>query len=178
MTAAEAEAYHATQIQVLAEAGAEMIGAMTLTNTAEAIGIARAAGRVGLPAAISFTLETDGALPTGMSLRDAISIVDEATSERPAYYMINCAHPSHFEHVLAEAGPWVRRLRGIRANASKRSHAELNESPTLDAGDPDEFGRDYRRLLARHPHLNVLGGCCGTNHRHVSAIGLTCLELA
>jgi len=170
MDVGEAEAYHAHQIEAFAGSHADMVGAFTMTNVAEAVGIARAAQRFALPVMISFTVETDGALPTGMPLHRAIEAVDEATDASPAYYMINCAHPTHFTSALDVAGPWIERLKGIRANASRRSHAELNEAPDLDAGDPDELGLEYRTLRRRFPNLTVLGGCCGTDHRHVSCI--------
>ena len=130
-----------------------------------------------MPASTSFTVETDGNLPTGQTLRSAIRQVDEVTSGYPAYYMINCAHPTHFEHILAEGGEWLNRIRGIRANASHRSHAELNEAPDLDMGDPVELGKQYARLKRRLPHLTVLGGCCGTDHRHLEQIAKACLPL-
>jgi S-methylmethionine-dependent homocysteine/selenocysteine methylase len=178
MTAAESQTYHTAQTAALAAGGADMIAAITMTNIPEAIGIARAAEQAGLPCALSFTLETDGRLPTGESLGHAIREVDAATSGSPAYYMINCAHPTHFGDMLAAAEGdgegWVKRLRGIRANASKRSHQELNEAPDLDSGDPVELGQEYRALRRRHPQINVLGGCCGTDHRHVAAIGSAC----
>ncbi len=173
-TAAEAEAYHAHQIAALVEADADMVTAMTMTTTNEAIGITRAAMKATMPVAISFTLETDGRLPTGQTLADAIREVDAATAVGPAYYMINCAHPTHFEHALPEQEEWTKRIRGIRANASRRSHQELNDALDLDAGDPVELGDLYRELLRRHPQINVLGGCCGTDHRHVECIGIAC----
>jgi S-methylmethionine-dependent homocysteine/selenocysteine methylase len=128
-----------------------------------------------MPVVISFTVETDGSLPTGQSLKDAIAAVDAATGAAPLYYMINCAHPTHFAHVLATGEPWLARLHGLRANASKRSHAELDCAPDLDAGDPIELGTDYRALLRRLPQLTVLGGCCGTDHRHIEAICAACV---
>jgi S-methylmethionine-dependent homocysteine/selenocysteine methylase len=169
----EAAAYHAHQISVLAETGADMVTAITMTNANEAIGIARAAKAAGIPAAISFTLETDGRLPTGQPLGEAIGEVDAATGSTSAYYMINCAHPTHFERILGRA-PWAERLRGIRANASKRSHAELDAAPDLDAGDPVELGQEYAAIRKRLPQINVLGGCCGTDHRHIERICGAC----
>jgi S-methylmethionine-dependent homocysteine/selenocysteine methylase len=174
MSADEAQDYHARQIGVFAETQADMVAAITMTNAAEAIGLTRAAQAAGMPVAISFTLETDGRLPTGQSLDDAIREVDEATRGAPAYYMINCAHPTHFDAMLRSKGAWVDRIRGIRANASKRSHAELNEAPDLDAGDPVELGGEYRAMLRRLPQINVLGGCCGTDHRHIEQICAAC----
>jgi S-methylmethionine-dependent homocysteine/selenocysteine methylase len=130
-----------------------------------------------MPVVISFTVETDGRLPAGQSLRAAIEQVDAATSRYPAYYMINCAHPSHFAQVLESAQPWARRIRGLRANASRKSHAELNESPELDSGNPVELGLEHAALKRRLPQLNVMGGCCGTDHRHVEQIAAACSPL-
>lgn len=170
MTPEEAQVYHARQIGVFADAGADMATAITMTNLPEAIGVTRAAQAAGLPVVISFTVETDGRLPTGEPLWDAIAAVDRATEAEPAYYMINCAHPMHFVGQLAEGEDWVGRIRGIRANASRCSHAELDQATELDAGDPVELGRLYRELRGRFRHINVLGGCCGTDHRHIEAI--------
>jgi S-methylmethionine-dependent homocysteine/selenocysteine methylase len=182
MTAAEAEAYHARQIGVFAESGADMVTAITMTNLPEAIGITRAAQAAGMPAAISFTVETDGRLPTGEPLWDAVSAVDSATGaatgEGPAYYMINCAHPSHFAGQLEPGEAWVDRIRGLRANASRCSHAELDQATELDTGDPVELGRLYRELRGRFRHINVLGGCCGTDHRHIEQICDHCRQAA
>jgi S-methylmethionine-dependent homocysteine/selenocysteine methylase len=174
MSADEAEAYHAAQIGTFADTEADLVTAITMTNVEEAIGVARTAARAGMPAAISFTLETDGRLPTGATLKEAIAAVDAASGRAPLYYMINCAHPTHFTEVLASGEPWLKRLRGLRANASKRSHAELDAAPDLDAGDPAELGDDYRKLLRLVPQVNILGGCCGTDHRHVEAICVAC----
>ncbi len=178
MTATGAEAYHARQIGVLAEAGADMVAAITMTNIPEATGVARAARAAGMPVAISFTVETDGRLPTGEPLWDAVAAVDAATGEGPAYYMINWAHPTHFSGQLAEGEAWVGRIRGIRANASRCSHAELDRATELDAGDPVELGRLYRELRGRFRHINVLGGCCGTDHRHIEQICGSCRQAA
>lgn len=168
----EALAYHGPQVRALAAAGAEMISAVTMTSPGEAIGIAEAARRAGLPVVLSFTVETDGHLVTGASLPEAIAEADRATGGYPAWYMINCAHPDHFADRLA--GDWTSRVGAVRANASRRSHAELDEASELDAGNPDELAQDYRRLQALLPNLRVLGGCCGTDHRHVAAIGRAC----
>lgn len=155
-----------------------MVSAFTLTNIDEAIGVARAAQSFGMPSAISFTLETDGRLVTGRSIQDAIETTDAATGGAPAYYMINCAHPTHFETALDPGSAWVKRISGIRANASTMSHEQLDNSETLDAGDPEDLGRRYRKLIDRMPELRVLGGCCGTDHRHVAAICEACLPQA
>jgi S-methylmethionine-dependent homocysteine/selenocysteine methylase len=176
MSALAAEDYHRLQVAAFADARADMLSAVTMTNANEAIGITRAAAKAGLPVVVSFTVETDGRLPTGQSLVDAICEVDIVTAKAPAYYMINCAHPTHFQEVLGNE-PWTRRIGGLRANASKRSHRELNDSPDLDAGNPVELGAEYRELLRRHPQINVLGGCCGTDHRHIECIALACGEV-
>jgi homocysteine S-methyltransferase len=164
-----AEDYFGEQLGWLASTEADMVTALTFNQASEAAGLCRAGRALGLPVVVSFTVETHGALPTGQSLGDAIAEVDEATAGYPAYYMLNCAHPDHFTGALHDA-PWARRIRGIRANASRKSHAELDASPTLDAGDPAELASQYRELSQRLPWLNVFGGCCGTDLRHVSAI--------
>jgi len=177
MPEADAETYHGDQIQTFADTAADMISAITMNYAAEAIGIVRAARRVGMPVAISFTVETDGRLPTGQSLRSAIEEVDAKTDKYASYFAINCAHPAHFEDGLAGDGDWIQRVRAVRANASRQSHAELNESPELDIGNPSELGADYRRLTTRLPRLNVMGGCCGTDTRHITCIAESCAPL-
>jgi S-methylmethionine-dependent homocysteine/selenocysteine methylase len=177
MSVEQAEAYHREQAGIFADSAADLLTAITMNYVEEAIGIARAARRVGMPVVISFTVETDGRLPTGDTLQAAIEQVDAATEAYPAYYMINCAHPTHFESVLAGNEPWAQRIRGLRANASRQSHAELNESPTLDVGDPTELGREYAALKRRLPRLCVMGGCCGTDHRHVEQVAAACSPL-
>lgn len=180
MSAEEAEHYHAPQVAAFRSAQADMVSAVTMTYAEEAVGIARAARAQAIPSAISFTVETDGRLPSGETLRSAIERVDQATGAAPAYYMINCAHPLHFAGVLSGGEPWVERIRGLRANASTMSHEELDNATQLDPGDPEDLARRYRELRGRFGHLTVLGGCCGTDHRHVAAICDACLpdELA
>jgi len=174
MSTDEAQGYHREQISVFRDTAADMVAAITMNYAEEAIGIARAAQDAGMPVAISFTVETDGRLPTGQPLQEAIEQVEGATAMYPVYYMLNCAHPDH----LVLSKPWSRRIRGLRANASRKSHAELNESAELDTGDAAELGEQYsmlkRTLL---PSLNVLGGCCGTDHRHVQRIAAACAPL-
>ena len=165
----EAEAYFAQQLAWLAATEVDMVSALTFNQASEAAGLAKAARKVGLPAVISFTVETNGALPNGESLADAIAKVDAATDRYPAYYMVNCAHPDHFGGALLDA-PWARRIRGIRANASRQSHAQLDEAPELDAGNAQELAQQYRALADRMPWLNVFGGCCGSDLRHVTEI--------
>lgn len=177
--AAELSAWHArmahtVQVEALARAGADMVTATTMTHAAEAIGIAGAAAAAGLPCVVSFTVETDGRLPSGQPLEDAIYDLEELETP-PLWYMVNCAHPDHFGTLFDPAQDWVQRIGGIRANASRLSHAELDQSTELDDGDPQEFGALYADLAARLPRLRVIGGCCGTDHRHVGAAGAACL---
>jgi len=174
MSADEAEHYHTDQIRIFARTEADMVTPTTMTSAAEAIGATRAARATGMPVAVSFTLETDGRLPTGQALGDAIEEVDAATAAAPAYYMINCAHPTHFAGMLFKGGAWLKRLRGLRGNASKKSHVELDASDTLDIGEPAEFGAETAALRRRLPHINVLGGCCGTDHRHIGHAAEAC----
>lgn len=174
MTAKEARDYHGTQVSIFEEAGADMITVMTMTYVEEAIGLADVAASLGLPAAISFTVETDGRLPTGQTLGDAIAQVDAEAVAPPAYFMINCAHPDHFRDALDTGAGWIRRIGGVRANASRRSHAELDAATTLDDGNPQELARDYAALTRLLPNLAVFGGCCGTDHRHIRAIAEVC----
>ena len=174
LTPAEAEAYHAVQIATLQETKADMVTAITMTYAEEAIGVARAAQAAGLPVAISFTVETNGRLPSGQTLKDAIKQVDDAIDAAPVYYMINCAHPTHFEDALAADEAWTKRIGGIRANASKMSHAQLDEAEELDDGNPVELGQHYHELQQNLGDLKVVGGCCGTDHRHIEAIAKAC----
>jgi S-methylmethionine-dependent homocysteine/selenocysteine methylase len=170
LTPADAREYHSTQIATFADTAADMVTAMTITYVDEAIGLALAASDAGIPIAISFTLETDGRLPSGQGLGDAIAEVDEATDASPAYYMINCAHPTHFEGALDPESAWSERIVALRANASTKSHAELDEAEDLDEGDPVDLGARYAALRDTLPNLCVLGGCCGTDRRHVAEI--------
>lgn len=164
-SADDAEALHAKQIKWMAEEGADMISAVTFTHTGEAIGVVRAARKAGLPVVVSFTVETDGRLPTGQTLGEAIAETDAATDGGPDYYMVNCAHPDHFSAELS--GGWTSRIGGVRANASRMSHAELDAAEELDDGNPEEFGHLHGDLAKVLPNLRVIGGCCGTDDRHV-----------
>jgi homocysteine S-methyltransferase len=176
MTTDEARAYHSAQIDTFAATDADMVSAFTLNYVDEAVGIVLAARDAAMPVVISYTVETDGRLPTGESLADAIRRTDDATDGHADYYMINCAHPTHLASLLCEAGDWTGRLRGLRANASRRSHAELEAATALDEGDPTELGGQYAGLLQRFPQIAVLGGCCGTDHRHVREVARSCLS--
>ena len=175
MTTAEAEDYHAWQVNIFRDTEADLISAFTINYAEEGIGIVRACRAAGMPSVVSFTVETDGKLPSGQTIRDAIEQTDRETGNAPAYYMLNCAHPTHFASVLRKGEAWVTRLRGLRANASTRSHAELDAAPDLDTGDPADLAKRYRALRRQFGHFNVLGGCCGTDHRHVEQISLACV---
>ena len=174
MSADQAEDYHSHQIGVFKDTAADMVTALTLNYIDEAIGVARAAEAVGIPVAISFTVETDGKLPTGDSLQSAIEIVEQQTNSSPAYYMVNCAHPTHFFSILEGHGEWLSKIRGVRANASRCSHEELDNATELDAGDPQDLGKQFRELRSKLNNLNVLGGCCGTDIRHIGEIAKAC----
>lgn len=164
------QAIHAPQIEALAAAGADLVSAVTMTHAGEAIGLVRAAVAAGIPCVVSFTVETDGRLPDGAAISDAIARVDAATDGAPIWYMINCAHPDHFRGALERGAAWLSRIGGVRANASRMSHAELDEAEELDDGNPQEFGELHAELARILPALKVLGGCCGTDHRHVGCV--------
>lgn len=170
MTPAQADAYHRPQIETFAQTDADMVAAFTINYVEEAIGIVNAARACAMPVAISFTLEADGRLPSNDTLQGAIERTDEETGGYAVYYMINCAHPVHFEHTLRGDGAWLQRIHGLRANASRRSHAELDDATDLDDGNPAELGTQYSALRRLLPKMTVVGGCCGTDHRHVGAI--------
>jgi S-methylmethionine-dependent homocysteine/selenocysteine methylase len=175
LSADRAAGYHSTQIRTLAATGADLVAGVTMTYADEAIGVVRAAADAGLPAVISFTVETDGRLPSGQPLAEAVEQVDLETDGGPAYFMVNCAHPTHFEHLFEDPElAWTERILGLRANASTRSHAELDQAADLDDGDPEDLGTRYAQLRPHLPELRVLGGCCGTDHRHVTAITTAC----
>ena len=177
MTIEQAADYHRVQIETFAQTAADMVSALTMNYAEEAIGITQAAQQAGMPVVISFTVETDGRLPTGQGLREAIEAVEQATSRYPKYYMINCAHPTHVARVLRAGERFIQRIHGLRANASRMSHAELNEAPELDIGNPAELGMQYAELKRQVRQLNVLGGCCGTDHRHIGQIAEACVPL-
>jgi homocysteine S-methyltransferase len=169
MTSDESESYSSLQVRVLADAGVDIIGLYTVTYPEEAIGVARAAHKVGKNSMISFTVETNGLLPGGCSLGDAINKIDKATdAAKPLFYGINCSHVTHFLHVFeGKKEAWMDRVVEVIANPSAKSHAELDESPVLDAGDPVEFGQLYTRLWKAIPSIRIFGGCCGTNKEHL-----------
>jgi homocysteine S-methyltransferase len=168
LTTEQAQRYHRPQLEALADA--DRLTAMTISDPAEAIGIVRAARAVGVPSVISLTVEADGRLPGGLTLADGIEQVDDQSDGGPQYYMLNCAHPDHIQRALANAGQWLARLQGLRPNASRRTHAELDEATYLDEGDRDEFGAQCRKLREAVPSLRVVGGCCGTDIGHIRAV--------
>jgi S-methylmethionine-dependent homocysteine/selenocysteine methylase len=176
MTPEQAADYHAPQILALASAGVDQVTAVTMTYPDEAVGFVQASQAAGVPALVSFTVETDGRLPSGHGLRDAVGLVDEQSDHAALGFLINCAHPSHFEATLRDDGEWLHRIKGIRPNASTRSHAELDATDELDQGDPDDLADRCRRLMQRLPDLELLGGCCGTDDRHIRAMATACLS--
>ncbi len=176
MSIEEATNYHQQQIATFAGTAADLITAITIPYPEEAIGIVKAAQLEDMPVVIAFTTETDGCLPSGESLGEAISTVDEATNNGPEYFMISCAHPDHFQQALSNDEAWLKRIGGLRANASRKSHAELDEAEEIDIGSPEELGFIYKQLLERLPQINVLGGCCGTDHRHLEQISKACVK--
>jgi homocysteine S-methyltransferase len=178
MSVAEAALYHAGQIGSFKAAGADMVSAITMNYAEEGAGIAIAAKEAGMPVVISFTVETDGRLASGMDIGAAIDLVDKQSGIYPVYFMINCAHPSHFGEAVAANAPWLKRIHGVRANASMKSHAELDAATELDDGDPIDLGSRYRALRRTLPGMNVVGGCCGTDHRHIAAIAEAVLPAA
>jgi homocysteine S-methyltransferase len=168
LSAEQASDYHRPQLRAFAVAHADLATAYTLTDVGEAIGIVHAARSVDLPIAISFTVETDGRLPSGDTIAEAITAVDLAAA--PDYYLINCAHPTHIRKGIDQTGTWTSRIAGIRVNASEKSHAELDDAEELDEGDIDTLTTAQTALARALPALTILGGCCGTDHRHVAAL--------
>jgi homocysteine S-methyltransferase len=177
MTVKEACAYHAQQVETFSQTEVDFVSGFTMNYTEEAIGIILACELANIPAVISFTVETNGKMASGESMKEAVEKMDAATGAYASYYMINCAHPTHFESAIAAGENWVQRIKGLRANSSRKSHAELDASTELDDGNPHELGRQYRALLKKIPGMTVLGGCCGTDIRHVEQICLACTEV-
>lgn len=163
MTVENARSYHRAQIEAIHDMSVDLVHAYTFNQVEEAAGVALAASDFGVPVVVSFVVETDGKLDNGLPLEEAIAQVDELTSNGPAYFMVNCAHPDHFSHVLT-GNP---RLKGIVVNASRCSHAELDDATKLDDGDPEELAAEITRLVKLYPSLSVIGGCCGTDFRHL-----------
>lgn len=162
--------YHRPQVAAFADAGADLATAYTLTTVAEAVGVVRAALDVGLPVAVSFTVETDGRLPDGTALRAAVEQLDAATDAGAAHLLVNCAHPDHVRPGLDADAGWTRRIAGLRVNSSRLSHAELDEAEELDEGDLADLAATTRALAETLPAVRIVGGCCGTDARHVAAM--------
>jgi S-methylmethionine-dependent homocysteine/selenocysteine methylase len=176
MSPEQAQQYHKTQIDIISQTKADMITGLTMNYPEEAIGIVRAAKEAGMPVIISLTVETDGKLSTGQSLKEAIEMVDESTNKIPAYYMINCSHPTSFINLLNLDEDWTQRIHGVKCNASKKSHAELEQCTEIDEGDPIEFAQDNQQLLYKLKNLNIFGRCCGTDTKHLEQICKTCIH--
>ena len=175
LTPEDAETYHRPQIDSFVAAGADRVTMLTATHAGEAVGVVRAAAEAGIPSVVAFTVETDGRLFDGRPLHEVVAEVDAATARTALHFGVNCAHPDHFTGALEVDDPAIGRIGLLRANASRASHAELDEADELDDGDPAELAGQYAELLSRHPHLQVLGGCCGTDARHIEAIAGTCI---
>ncbi|MFS4445422.1 homocysteine S-methyltransferase family protein [Maribacter sp. 2307UL18-2] len=172
----DAKIYHSRQIKTLRDSGVDLVSGLTMTNVQEALGIVMAAKDLRVPAVVSFTVEVDGLLPDGKSLFEAVKAIDQASEDYPLYYMINCAHPEHFADCLSELDELVYRIQGIRANASCKSHAELDEATELDMGNKKELAQWYGSLRSRHPHIKIFGGCCGTDISHMEEICTTVIS--
>ncbi len=164
----EATAYHRAQVRAFAEAGADVVSAHTLSEVGEAVGVVRNARDLGLPVAIAFTVEVDGLLANGATLAETVALVD--TLAPPDYFLVNCAHPDHIEGAVSVPGPWRERVVGLLSNASTQSHEQLEEASELDEGDPQLLAAAHSRIERLLPGLSVVGGCCGTDSRHVAAL--------
>lgn len=176
ITANEAEDYHAVQLETLKKADVDLALAITFNNIPESVGVARAAAKIGVPLGISLTLDTTSKLSSGESLADAITMIDEETGQSPAFYSINCSHPLEFEPAIGP-GDWVKRVRGVRPNASKMDKMALCKIGHLEDGDPVELGVLCGDLARRYPHMDIWGGCCGTWDRHLDEIATNVLAV-
>ncbi len=176
MSADEAEDYHAEQLETMKQAGADFATALTFSQVDEAIGVVRAAQAIDLPVVVSFALGAGGRLKTGVDLSDAIETVDEATGNGPVYFMINCTHPVDFAPAFKAPGPWVKRLCGLRPNASSLAHGVLCQLGHLEEGNPVELGQQMADMARRFSHITVWGGCCGTDAVHVDEIAKAVLS--
>ena len=170
MTVDEAKAFHSVNIGGLVAGGAELIQALTMNYWEEAAGVILAAKANNLPVTIYFTVETDGKLVGGMTLQEAINKTDEATGGYATHFGVNCAHPTHCAPSFAGLDQaTLQRVKQLRVNASKMSHAELDEAEELDAGNIDELAGEVAELSTKY-NLTTIGGCCGTDNRHMQAI--------
>jgi len=169
ITENEAEDYHSVQLETLKKANVDSALAITFNNIPESVGVARAAAKIGVPLAISLTLDSNSKLHSGPSLAEAVTTIDEETNQAPEYFLINCSHPLEFEPAI-EPGDWVRRVRGVRPNASKMDKMALCQIGHLEEGDPEELGRLCGDLARQYPHMDIWGGCCGTWDNHLNEI--------
>jgi S-methylmethionine-dependent homocysteine/selenocysteine methylase len=166
-----ARAVYRHQIRTLVEEGVEIISLMTVTNLNEAIAVIEVAKEMNIPVAVSFSLESDGKLLSGLSLENAIQTVDEATDGYTTYFGINCVHPTRILQPLENMDLEVRQRIGlIRGNASLKTHEELDNSDTLDRGHIPTFVSALKKVLVLLPGIKVVGGCCGTDEEHLTAI--------
>jgi S-methylmethionine-dependent homocysteine/selenocysteine methylase len=158
------------QLATLREARVDLVSAMTFNSVPEAVGLSRAAAAAGLPLSLSFMVDASGTVLTGLTLQDAVEAVDaEAGDARPDFYGVNCSHPDEFEPALTP-GPWLERVRSLRPNASRADKQSLCTIGHLESGDPEELGRQVGALVRRLPHVDVVGGCCGTWDDHLRAM--------
>jgi homocysteine S-methyltransferase len=166
----EAEDYHSVQLSNLQGTAADMAVAATFNNIPEAIGVIRAANAAGIPIGVSLTLTPEGRLRSGPSLREAVERVEEATEGGAAWFGTNCSHPLEFEPALADAGPWLERLRYVRPNAARMEKIALCSLGHLEDGDPVELGEQMAEVARMLPRTDIIGGCCGTDERHLAEI--------
>jgi S-methylmethionine-dependent homocysteine/selenocysteine methylase len=164
------ETYHRDQARALAEAGVDFLFAPTFPAVSEAIGVARAMASTGIPYAVSFVLAPTGHVLDGTPLADAVEAVDAAVDPRPMHFSLSCIHPTVAARALEAAGPDARaRVRECKANASRLPTSELVQLDHLEGDDPDPFASAMWELHERFG-TNVLGGCCGTDDRHMRAL--------
>ncbi len=168
----QARAYHNAQLSALKETSVDLVTGYTFNRTGEAAGCILASQDIGLPIIMSLVVETDGCLADGTPLIDAIDQIEAQTDGSALFYMVNCAHPTHFADVI-KAHP---RLKGVVANASSCSHAELDEAEELDDGDPVQLGQEIAAAMRDNPSIQVFGGCCGTDMRHLKQMALEVLS--
>lgn len=170
ITAESAEDYHSVQLNTLKAAGVDFVSAQTFNNVPEAVGVCKAASKMGVALSVGLTLDSTCRLKSGPSLAEAITEIDALTGEQaPDFYLLNCSHPVEYEPALENAS-WIKRLRGVRPNASKMEKLALCKLGHLEDGDPVELGAQLGDLSQRFPHMDIFGGCCGTGDSHLREI--------
>jgi homocysteine S-methyltransferase len=173
LTEPDAADFHKPQAAMLAESGVDYLMAATLPAVSEARGMAKTLSDLRIPYVISFVIRPDGTLLDGTPLHRAIDQIDSTTEHPPFFYLINCVHPSVFARGLGretEISKSIRkRVLGLQANTSSRSPEELDGLEQLDGSDPDKFAEEMLDLHHQFG-IKVIGGCCGTDHRHIHAI--------